>query len=97
MPTLGGILYRALKLSIPSSESTKLLNLSISKKGLGELERLRGEDGAEKRKLQRKEKYMERQSVKIYEDLQKKGKLSSDKLSVFVRARVSWVSCRFNV
>ena len=50
-----------------------------------------------KRKLQRKEKYMERQSVKICEDLQKKEKLSSDKLSIFVKAQMSWVSCKFNV
>ena len=29
MPTVGGILYLALKLSIPSSDSTKRLNLPI--------------------------------------------------------------------
>ena len=33
VPTPGGILYLALKFAILSSESTKLLNLPISKKG----------------------------------------------------------------
>ena len=40
---------------------------------------------------------MERQRIKIYEDLQKKEKLSSDKLLVFVRARVSLKGYRFNI
>ena len=39
IPTLGGILYRALKLFIPFSESTKLLNLPIPKGELGALKR----------------------------------------------------------
>ena len=52
-----------------------------------------------RRKVQRKEKYMERQSMKIEEDLQKKKKkkLSSDKLLVFVVAQLSWKGCRLNV
>ena len=43
---------------------------------------------------------MERQSMKIEEDLQKKKKkkkLSSDKLLVFVVAQLSWKGCRLNV
>ena len=36
MPTVGGILYLVLKLSIPSSESTKHLNLPIFLRGFEE-------------------------------------------------------------
>ena len=54
--TLDGILYRALKLSKPSSKSTKWANLPISKRDLRVLRRLREVKGAKEKKTQRKEK-----------------------------------------
>jgi len=55
-PNPDGILYRALKLSKPSSKSTKWANLPISKRDLRVLRRLREIREAEKEKIPRKEK-----------------------------------------
>ena len=53
MATPNGILYQALKLSKPSSESTKWANLPIPKKDLEVLRRLREIRGAKEEKTKK--------------------------------------------
>ena len=88
MATLGGILYRALKLSKPSSESTKWANLPIPKRDRKVLKRLGEIREAEEKKRQKKERAEGKINGRDYKDLRRKGKVSSDRLLRFVKARV---------
>ena len=76
------------ELSKPSSESTKWANLPIPKRDWKVLKRLGEIREAEGKKRQKKERAEGKINGRDYKDLCRKGKVSSDRLMRFMKARV---------